>query len=314
MTYGYGMDDQVLRWFQQVADGATVTEVAELEMVSQPAVSRALARLEDEVGAPLLERHGRVLRMTHAGVAFKHHVDAVIHHLDDGLAAVQQLVEPETGVVTVRCQPSLGTWLVPDLVGSFRRVHPGISFDLKAKGDEFVHVTRARGDIDLELTTLRPPPSDYAWQQVATEPLRLLVPADDPLATQVRTDLAAVADARFVMMSPTSLLSAQTDALCRAAGFTPEIALVADDLPTVRGYVAAGLGVAVVPALWEGTGEPASGRVRYLAITDEGATRDVGMVWARERQMLPAAELFRAHVIDRVRRGRLPSPVAVGEA
>ena len=70
-----------LRWFQQVADGVTVTEVSQIEGVSQPGVSRALARLDAELGTPLLHRSGRTLRMTYAGSAFKRHVDALLHHL-----------------------------------------------------------------------------------------------------------------------------------------------------------------------------------------------------------------------------------------
>ena len=62
-----GVDTDALRWFQQVADGTTVTEVSELEAVTQSGVSRALARLEAQVGTPLLRRHGRTLRLTQAG-------------------------------------------------------------------------------------------------------------------------------------------------------------------------------------------------------------------------------------------------------
>lgn len=118
------MDTDALRWFQQVADGVTVTEVSELEGVSQPGVSRALARLEAELGTPLLRRSGRILRMTLAGSTFKRHVDAMLHQLDDGLAAVEQIMDPESGTVALAFQMSLGTWLVPDLVSSFRAIHP----------------------------------------------------------------------------------------------------------------------------------------------------------------------------------------------
>ncbi len=307
------MDIQELRWFQQVADGYTVTEVSEIEMVSQPAVSRALARLEKEVGAPLLRRHGRTLRMTHAGVAFKGHVDAVIHHLDDGLAAVQQIISPDTGVVTLRFQPSLGTWLIPDLVGSFRAQHPGITFDIKAKSDENMLGVGHRDDVDLDLSTFRPNREGFAWHHIATEPMRLLVPARHRLAQQVRVRLSETADEPYVMIKPASLLRTHTEILCHAAGFEPTVAVVADDLPTIRGYVAAGLGIAVVPTVWDSTGEPASGRVRYLAIDDPGADREIGMAWSTERRMLPAAELFRNHVITRGRRGKLPRPVPVGD-
>jgi len=68
--------------------------------------------------------------MTHAGAMFKPHLDALLHHLDDGIAAVGQLIDPDTGTVVLAFQQSLGTWLVPDLVRSFRAAHPGVGFRL----------------------------------------------------------------------------------------------------------------------------------------------------------------------------------------
>ena len=135
------METDSLRWFQQVADGTTVTEVSELEQVTQSGVSRALARLEAEIGTPLLQRSGRILRMTHAGSVFKRHVDAMLHQFDDGIAAVNQLIEPDTGTVALAFQHSLATWLVPDLVRSFRAAHPNVRFQLTQVRDE-LHAPR----------------------------------------------------------------------------------------------------------------------------------------------------------------------------
>jgi LysR family transcriptional activator of glutamate synthase operon len=146
-----GMDTDALRWFQQVADGTTVTEVSELENVTQPGISRALARLEAQVGTPLLRRSGRVLRMTHAGATFKRHVDSLLHQLDDGIAAVNQLLDPDTGAVALSFQHSLGTWLVPDLVSSFRTTHPGVRFLLTQVRDELVSPALDGGQADLEV-------------------------------------------------------------------------------------------------------------------------------------------------------------------
>ena len=147
------MKTATLRRFQLVADGVTVTEVSEIEAISQPAVSRAMRRLELEVGTPLLRREGRVLPLTHAGSAFKAHVDAVLHHLDDGIAAVQQILDPEQSTVTISFQPSFGTWLVPDLVSSFHAEHPQIRLDLRTKSDETMPEVGPRSDVDVELAT-----------------------------------------------------------------------------------------------------------------------------------------------------------------
>jgi DNA-binding transcriptional LysR family regulator len=150
------MDTDALRWLQQVADGTTVTEVSEVEPVTQSGVSRALARLEEQIGTPLLRRSGRTLRMTHAGAVFKPHLDALLHHLDDGIAAVSQLVDPDTGTVALAFQQSLGTWLVPDLARSFRAARPHVQFQLTQVRDELRSAPLDGGRADLELGTRRP--------------------------------------------------------------------------------------------------------------------------------------------------------------
>ncbi len=306
------MDTDALRWFEMVADGATVTEVAELEMRSQPGVSRALDRLEAEVGAALFQRSGRLLSLTPAGAAFHRHIGTALHRLDDGIAAVQQLVSPETGTVSVAFQASLGTWLVPDLIGSFRERYPEVRFDLRSKADEQVTALGARSVVDLELSTLRVDGDGLVWHPLVREPIRLLVPREHQCADLRRVSIAEVADDPFITLRSSSLLRAQLDRLCARAGIEIEVALVADDLPTLRGYVASGLGVAIIPARWDaGAIEPSSPRVHYLELTDPDSERLVGLSWSERRRRLPAAELFRRHVLKRAQTGELPRPVPV---
>ncbi|MGB3829219.1 MAG: LysR family transcriptional regulator [Ornithinimicrobium sp.] len=290
------VDVHTLRWFQDVADGLTVTEVSELERTSQSGVSRALARLESEVGTPLLHRSGRNLRMTHAGAAFKHHVDAMMHQLDDGLAAVQQIIDPETGTVTLSYESSLGAGLVPHLIGAYRKVHPQVRFDVRPKRNEAITSVRARGEIELELSTLRPSGSGFGWQRLVRERLELAVPSDHPLADSPRVSLAQAAGLSFVALPTTTLLRATTDELCRQAGFEPDITFECEDLSTVRGYVAAGLGVAIMPASWDSAPDVAARRVHHVPLDDAAAIRDIGIAWSMERRLLPAAALFLGQV------------------
>jgi DNA-binding transcriptional LysR family regulator len=312
------MDTDALRWLQQVADGTTVTEVSDTEPVTQSGVSRALARLEAEIGTPLLRRSGRTLRMTHAGAVFKPHLDALLHHLDDGLAAVSQLIDPDTGTVVLAFQQSLGTWLVPDLVRSFRATRPGVGFRLTQVRDEPQSAALDGGNADLEIGTRRVPADAGVHTALITlEPLRLAVPRDHRLAEAPRAGLAEaprvgladVAGEPFIALRPASALRRLTDELCEAAGFRPAVIFEGDDLSNVRGFVAAGLGVAVVPAPRAGSPESAAGPVVYREIADPGAAREIWLTWPAERRMLPAAELFRRHVIRRARGGRLPPVV-----
>jgi DNA-binding transcriptional LysR family regulator len=300
------MDTDSLRWFQQVADGTTVTEVSELESVTQSGISRALARLEAEIGTPLLRRSGRILRMTHAGAVFKRHVDALLHQLDDGIAAVNQLIEPDTGTVTLAFQHSLGTWLVPGLLRSFRAAHPNVRFQLSQVRDELNSAPLDDGQADLEIGTRRPRDPAIHTRELALEPLRLALPRDHRLAGRQGIRLAEVAEEPFVSLRRASALRKLTDDLCNQAGFRPIVVFEGDDLSTVRGFVAAGLGVAVVPAPREGSPESASGPVSYQEILDAGAVREICLMWSAERRLLPAAELFRQHVMARTAAGHVP--------
>ena len=290
------METDTLRWFHLVADGMTVTEVAELHQVSQPAVSRALARLEAEIGTPLLQKSGRLLRPTYAGSVFQRHVEAMIHRLDDGLGALSELLDPRTGTVAVAFQLSLGTFLVPGMIESFRQDFPRVQFRLEQSHDALGSSMVAGGRIDLEFTSRRPRNPAVRWERLFAQPLFLAVPRGHRLARRSEIALTEAHDEDFVMLRPSWELRAQSDHLCEQAGFQPQVAFEVDDLLVVHGFVAAGLGVALVPAT-EGEPQPVGSAARLLRLHDANAYRDIGVAWSRERRLLPSADLFRRHVL-----------------
>jgi LysR family transcriptional activator of glutamate synthase operon len=306
------VDTDSLRWFQQVADGVTMSELSQLEFITQSGISRALTRLETEVGTPLLHRAGRNLRMTVAGSAFKRHVDALLNQLDDGLSAVNQLVDPETGLVTIASLLSLGTWLIPNLLSSFRADHPDVDFEIRQVHEELPNSELQDGRLDLEITTIRPADRTVQWHSLMVEPLWLAVPIGHRLGTRKQIHLTEVAADTFIMLRPPSLLRSQSERLCRRAGFEPAVGFEGEDLPTLRGFVIAGLGVAVVPALHDGSPDVLTGAIHHLRIVDQGATREIGLGWSAERRILPSAELFRRHIIARADAGTLPALAAPG--
>lgn len=294
------MDTEALRWFQQVADGTTVTEVSEIEGLTQPGISRALARLERQVGTPLLHRSGRNLRMTRAGAVFKRHVDAMLNELDDGIAALGEELSADTGTVVIAFQGSLGTWLVPTLLASFRAKHPDVRFDLHQTREDVAARLLLAGDVDLLITTTASPDDDIKWRPLMIEPLRLAAHRGHPLAQGGAIPLRQAATEAFVTLRRTYRLRGITDALCQAAGFEPTVAFEGDDVPTLLGLVAADLGLAIVPSHHTDVGERPS--VRYLELTDPGAHRTISLGWSTKRRPPPPSELFRAHVIANARK------------
>ncbi len=299
------MDTSALRWFQQVADGVTVTEVSAASGISQPGVSRALDRLSAEVGTPLLQRTGRILRLTRAGAAFKRHVDVLLHALDDGLAAVEQLVDPESGAVTLGFQRSFGSWLVPRLLADFSAEHPAVRFELRQLPDADIVPALQAGDVDVVISTVRTSVAELEWRRLLVEPLRLAVPATAAVAARERVGLADVADEPFVALKRGRSLRRLVDDLCADAGFAARVVLEADDVSTVRGLVGVGVGVAVLPApVAAGAG------VAVLPLTDAGAHRDVGVAWHTGRPLLPSARMFRDDVLERRASTTVPGTAA----
>ena len=306
------MNTDDLRWFQLVADGVTVTEVSEIFGVSQPSVSRALARLESEVGAPLLERQGRGLRMTLAGLAFKRYVDRVVNAVDDAMATVNQLVDPERGVVSLGFPLSLGTWLVPTLIRDFEHEHPLVQFVLETTAsneDNRISPLLDSGRIDLELTTSRAVGPHVLWHPVTSDDLYLAMWEGHRLDDGSPVDLALCEGERWVMLRAPSRLRRLTVEMPRAAGVDADVAFEAEDLATVRGFVGHELGIAVLPSLGAAVGPSGTDRVVLRPIADPAATRHLGLAWTTRHPLLPSADLFRRFVIEwAARRGPARGP------
>lgn len=293
------MDLQVLRFFQAVADGATVTDTAAEAHLTQPALSRALSRLEHEVGAELFQRVGRTLRLTPAGRVFKEYADAALDDLDRGLRAVREVVSPESGVIPLAFLHTLGTWLLPPLITGYRERFPLSRFELHQDSDAGLARALLEGSADLVLTAGDPGHPLITWRRLMREPLWLAVPPGHRLAQRRRARLAEVGEEPFIMLRPGHGLRTTTETLCREAGFSPRIGFEGEEVETLRGLVAAGLGVAVVPLPRAAAQQPAAPAraISYLHVTDVESVRDIGIAWLTSRAVPPGSARFIEHVL-----------------
>ncbi|TDV55177.1 LysR family transcriptional regulator [Actinophytocola oryzae] len=287
------MDLSVLRWFRQVAGGATVTETAARARLTQPALSRALRRVEREVGTELFQKAGRTLRLTPAGHAFAERVGGVLDSYDQGVREVRELVDPDAGTVPLAFLHTLGTWLVPQVIRDFRDVHPRARFALRQHGEEGLVTELTAGTADLVLTSGDPRVPTIDWRRLLVEPLHLAVPPDHRLADRQEIRLAEAAEETFILLRPGYGLRATTEELCGQAGFAPRVGFEGEEVDTLRGLVTAGLGVALLPPPRSPSTAP------HLLVTDVPAQRDIGLAWATGRDLPPLSTRFRDHILDR---------------
>jgi LysR family transcriptional activator of glutamate synthase operon len=282
-----------LRWFVTLAETEHVTEAAARLHVAQPTLSRGLARLEREIGLPLFDRRRRRLRLNRYGRILLEHARRSLAELAHAQERIHALADPDHGVVRLSFLHSLGPWLVPEILRRYRDSAPGVRFAMREDRSREVVRALLQGDVDLAVTGPRPEDGGVGWQPVARERLCLAVPADHRLRNRRLAAVSDVAGENLVAIHPDFDFRHLTDELCRKAGVDPHIAFESADLGTVEGMVAAGLGVAILPAPRRG------GRGRnpvFLPLTDRGAYREIGLAWASAAPLPPVAERFRAFV------------------
>jgi LysR family transcriptional regulator, transcription activator of glutamate synthase operon len=286
--YGRTVNLEELRWFVVLAETEHVTDAAGKLAVSQPTLSRALARFEREAGTPLFDRVNRRLRLNAYGQIMLEHARRSIAEMTSAAERIAALRDPDTGRVRLAFLHSLATWYVPDLLRRFRESAPAIGFDLFQGPANDITQRVLDGQSDIAITAPRPKLSGLAWRRLYVDQLCLAVPPGHRLARRARVRLSAAAGEPFVALGRQAGLRQLTDQLLTEDGVDPDIVFEATEIPTVEGLVAAGFGVAVVPVPRDG----GKSRIAHVPLTNAGAKRDVGLVWGRHRILAPPAARF----------------------
>ncbi|MFG2818951.1 LysR family transcriptional regulator [Kitasatospora sp. NPDC048365] len=288
----------LLAEFAAVARLEHVTQAAQLLGMPQPTLSRAVARLEAELGVDLLARQGRTVRLTRAGRLLLGSVERALAELERGADAARAEADPAAGRVAFGFLHTMGTDAVPALLRGFRSEHPRVRFQLV---QDYVAAMLERlraGELDLCLVSPVPDAPDLVARPLDEQRLHLVVPADHRLAGRRRIRLAEVAQEPWVAVEEGYGLRVITDGFCAEAGFVPRIAFEGEEAETLRGLVAAGLGVALLPPALV----PRPGVVE-LEVTAPRTRRAIGLAWVAGRPLTPPATAFRDFVLSR--RGRL---------
>ncbi|MFZ3559458.1 LysR family transcriptional regulator [Streptomyces sp. BH055] len=300
-----------LAHFAGAARTEHVTRAAQEMNVPQSTLSRALVRLERDLGVDLFARHGRTVSLTPAGRTFLGSVERALGEIEKAVESVRADADPESGKVAFGFLHTMGTETVPGLIRAFRAEHPRIRFSLVQNYGEAMLERLRAGELDLCLTSPVPDAPGLVARRLDEQRLRLVVPDHHRLAARKRIRLSEAAEETFVTLEPGYGLRRICDDLCAEAGFTPRIAFEGEEAETLRGFVAAGLGVALLPP----PTVPRPGVVE-LAVTGQRAVREIGVAWLDGHPDTPPVAAFKRFLLSR--RGKLlpehntPSPANSG--
>ena len=279
-----------LEWLVALADHQHVTDTAAALGVSQPTLSRALSRVEDELGTRLFERVSQGLVISPNG-------ELVVAGARDVLGRYQRLVlelearlDPERGVVRLAFLDSMATSLVPRLLRDFHEQAPRVRVVLTQEPAHHIQRDLDQGVVELAITSIRPD-GDYGWLPLQQERLVLIVPPSHRLRHRRRVDLSELVGDELVTTPVGFGYREHIDRLLADAGTAMPVSFESADLATIEGLVAAGLGVAITPQQFAGL----SGTIG-LNISSPHARRTIGLTWRTDRPLNPAAVRFRDFV------------------
>lgn len=245
------IETRLLRQFIAVAEELNFRRAAERLHMAQPPLSQAILRLEEALGYPVFERTNRKVSLTPAGSAFLATARQVLASLEEGVAATRRVAQGIEGHLRLSFIHITPYAHVLNALRAFRAASPAVQFTLREASTQEQVEWLETGQVDIALlrTPGRSTPG-LRFERLSGEDIVVALPLAHRCAGQARVDLADLALEDFVA-SPRELgqgFHDQLASLCLQAGFVPRVVQQARRLQTVLGLVAAGFGVALLPA------------------------------------------------------------------
>jgi DNA-binding transcriptional LysR family regulator len=289
-----GLEMRHLLALVAVVETGTFSRAAEQLDYTQSAVSQQVSTLERIVGTALFERPGgpRPVRLTAAGELLLTHARAILARVSSAATDLRALASGEQGELRVGTLPSVGTKILPRLLGTFGAEWPGIQIGLRESRDcaELIHAVET-GDIDvtfLDIGSYETGPLEV--RPLLDDPMVFLAPASAPEARQRTVSIADIAHLPMIGTRNPGCRQIIDNAF-RQAPVSPSYVFRSDDNPTIQGLIGSGMAYAVLPLLTVDEHDP---NVTVIPIQPEPLPRRLGIAWHPDRRppraLLPFVE------------------------
>jgi DNA-binding transcriptional LysR family regulator len=292
---------------QAVAEAGSFSAAAHRLSYTQPAVSRIVAALERELGAVLVDRSCRPVRVTDAGASLLRHADDVFVRLSSARSEIEAISRADAGTVSLGTFSSAGTSFVVDALSDFRRLHPRVRVSIAEASIPSALVRRLRrGELELAVVFDYPAAGEdvgagLELHHLLDVPWDVVVHRDSRLARKARVRPADLARERWVLpdFGPDSPSLKLVGGMCAAAGFEPRVVFRVNDCHMNQALVAAGEGISILPRLLVHPRHPG---VAVRPLADKALTMRVAAVRVPTRYLAPATAEFLAVLKDAAQR------------
>jgi LysR family hydrogen peroxide-inducible transcriptional activator len=281
-----------LRYFLQVARRGNFTRAAEDLMISQPALSRSIQKLEEELGQPVFERKTRSVSLTDTGTLLQARAQQVFAILEDTKAEITD--DGKSGRVRVGAIPTIAPYFLPEVLRRFSAAFPKATVVVQENTTDVLLRSCTQGEIDLAIIAL-PVPTKYLEVEILfEEELLLVLPPDHPLADKSKIRLSDVEPFPFVLLDEAHCLSANIVSFCRQRSFQPVTVERTSQLTMVQELVSLSHGVSMIPAMAQRCDQ--SDRRVYRSLSNPKPMRTIAVVWNPYRFESRLLKAFRDHL------------------
>lgn len=291
------MDLATLNAFIAIAELGSFSEAAQRLHLTQPAVSKRIASLEQQLNVRLFDRLGREVSLTEAGRALLPRAYQILNVLDDTRRALTNLNGEISGRLTLATSHHIGLHRLPPLLRAFTRAHPRVALDIQFLDSEVAYEEVLHGRAELAVITLAPETREPVHAvKVWDDPLDFVAAPEHPLARHGAVSLADVAHHPAVFPGGNTFTHHIVRRLFEAQGLTPNIAMSTNYLETIKMMVSIGLAWSVLPRTM------LDEQVARLPLPGIQLTRQLGYISHTERTLSNAARTF-MNLLDAQRDG-----------
>lgn len=280
-----------LRLFMQVAVTSSFSETARLANLSQPALSRTIKLLEEELGVRLFDRNSRNVALTPAGAALLPTVERLAGDFDLAFEELRQTFAGQRGRVIVGALPSAAAHILPTIIADFRRTHPQVEIILRDNLSGALYQQMLDRLVDFAITTPPALGEGFRFDPIMDDECVLVSRREEADAIAAPADWAVFAQSPFIAMEARSSVRLLTDSAFAKTDMLVRPLYECAQLATVGGLVSAGLGITLLPRStlpMLGVG----GDIAWRSMAPPHVSRTIGIARLENRSLSPAAKAF----------------------
>ena len=290
------MEIEQLRQFLKIAELQNFTRAGEEVGLSQPALSRSIAKLEEELGQPVFDRQTRKVVLTEAGHILKVRAEQILLIVEDTKAEISD--DGQSGRVRVGAIPTIAPYFLPKLLRGFAKKFPKALITVQEDTTDNLTKRCTQGEIDLAILALPISAKYLELESLFQEELLLVLPNDHPLAGKKQIRFGDIEPLPFVLLGEAHCLSDNIETFCRQQSFNPVSVERTSQLATVQELVSLNHGISMVPEMAVKSDD--SKRRLYRSLSGKKPTRTIAMLWNPYRFQSRLLEKFK----DAVRRAQ----------